>query len=311
MSQHHLEVVCLQETIKRDYTNQLLKDLVNGQDFSWIWTEAEGHSGGTLTGVKNGDIEVLSSDRGVFFLSIRAKSSQNNLKWEVINIYGHVQNERKQDFLEEISVKISNTQCSFILGGDFNLIRYASEKSSQHVDQSKMDLFNKFISDNGIKEILRKGNKFTWTNKQDQPIMSTLDRVFTSHDWDFLYPWATCEVLPRVGSDHNYLLVTTEDTRVSHPYMFRFEMAWFTQEEFQDKLIARWPNKGNDDVQDFWKRIKKHIRTFGKGWGNNVRGQLRRDKQSLMEELKRIDAKAETETLNSAQWRDRYEKKGP
>jgi hypothetical protein len=93
--------------------------------------------------------------------------------------------------------------------------------------------------------------------------------------------------------------------------MFRFEMAWFTQEEFQDKLIARWPNKGNDDVQDFWKRIKKHIRTFGKGWGNNVRGQLRRDKQSLMEELKRIDAKAETETLNSAQWRDRYEKKGP
>jgi exonuclease III len=87
MSQHHLEVVCLQETIKRDYTNQLLVDLVNGQDFSWIWTEAEGHSRGTLTGVKNDDIEVLSSDRGVFFSSIRAKSSQNNLKWEVINIY--------------------------------------------------------------------------------------------------------------------------------------------------------------------------------------------------------------------------------
>jgi hypothetical protein len=26
--------------------------LVNGQDFSWTWTEVEGHSGGTLTGVK-------------------------------------------------------------------------------------------------------------------------------------------------------------------------------------------------------------------------------------------------------------------
>jgi hypothetical protein len=66
--------------------------------------------------------------------------------------------------------------------------------------------------------------------------------------------------------------------------------------------------RGNGDVQEFWKRIKKHIRTFGKGWDNNVRGQLRRDKQSLMEELKRVDAKAETDTLSSAQWRDRYGK---
>lgn len=46
----------------------MLKDLVNGQDFSWTWTEAEGHYGGTLTGVKNGDIEVINTDRGSFFL---------------------------------------------------------------------------------------------------------------------------------------------------------------------------------------------------------------------------------------------------
>jgi hypothetical protein len=36
--------------------------------------------GGTLTGVKKVDIEVLSSDRGAFFSSIRAKSKQNNLE---------------------------------------------------------------------------------------------------------------------------------------------------------------------------------------------------------------------------------------
>lgn len=36
MSFHHLEVIGLQETIKRDFSNHMLKDLVNGQDFSWI-----------------------------------------------------------------------------------------------------------------------------------------------------------------------------------------------------------------------------------------------------------------------------------
>lgn len=293
MSQHNLEVICLQETIKRDFTNHMLQDLVNGQDFSWIWTEAEGHSGGTLTGVKNGDIEMISGDKGVFFSSIKAKSRQDNLEWEVINVYGPVQNERKVEFIEELTTKINNLQCSFILGGDFNLIRYASEKSSQHAHQSKMDLFNKFISDSGIKQMARKGGKYTWTNKQDQPVMSMIDRVFTSYDWDFHFPWATYEILTRVGSDHNPILVTTDDTRVSHPYTFKFEMAWFTHGDFQEKLLAKWPERGNEDIQDYCKRIKKHIRAFCKGWGSNLRGQMRRDKQVLLEELKAIDGKAE------------------
>lgn len=135
--------------------------------------------------------------------------------------------------------KFNNIQWSFNMGGDFNLIRFSSEKSSESVDQSKMDMFNNFISETGIKEMTRKGSKFTWTNKQDNPIMCILGRVFTSFDWDFHYPWSTYEVPTRVGSNHNPLLVTTEDVRVSHPYFFRFEMAWFTHPEFQEKLLAR------------------------------------------------------------------------
>jgi hypothetical protein len=73
-------------------------------------------------------------------------------------------------FLEELLTKIKSIQGSYIMGGDFNLIRYASEKSSQNIDQSKLDMFNNFISDARIKEMLRKGSKFTWTNKQDHPV---------------------------------------------------------------------------------------------------------------------------------------------
>jgi hypothetical protein len=80
--------------------------------------------------------------------------------------------------------------------------------------------------------------------------MSILNRVFISYDWEFAYPWATCEVLTRIGSDHNLLLVTTEDTRVSHPHVFRFEMDWFTDVEFQKKLLNRWPNRESEEIQD-------------------------------------------------------------
>lgn len=70
----------------------------------------------------------------------------------------------------------------FYNGGDFDLIRFASEKSSDNVDQGKMGMFNNLISDTGIKEFIRKGSKFTWANKQENPVMCTLDRVFTSYD---------------------------------------------------------------------------------------------------------------------------------
>jgi hypothetical protein len=112
-------------------------------------------------------------------------------------------------------------------------------------------------------------------DKQTRAASNLYLRVFTSYDWDFNYPWSTYEVLTRIGSDHNPLLVTIEDVRMSHPYMFRFEMAWFTNADFQGKLLARWPNREDEDVQDYWKRVKKHIRTFCKGWGNNIRGQLK------------------------------------
>jgi len=85
-------------------------------------------------------------------------------------------------------------------------------------------------------------------------------------------------------------------------------MAWFTHSEFQEKMLARWPNREDEDVQDYWKRVKKHIRTFCKGWGNNIRGPLRREKTTLMEEIKLLDAAAKINTLNAAQWNERYEK---
>jgi len=43
-------------------------------------------------------LEIIDTDKGAFFSSIKAKSRKDNLVWEVINVYGPIQNERKQDF---------------------------------------------------------------------------------------------------------------------------------------------------------------------------------------------------------------------
>lgn len=56
-----------------------------------------------------------------------------------------------------------------MLGGDFNLYKFASEKSNSNIDVRCMDMFNKFISDLDLREVHIIGPKFTWTNKQYCP----------------------------------------------------------------------------------------------------------------------------------------------
>jgi hypothetical protein len=58
-----------------------------------------------------------------------------------------------------------------------------------------MRLFNCFIKDNQQREIKKMGPRFTQTNKQYQPIMSNIDRVLVSADWEQQFPCCLVQTL--------------------------------------------------------------------------------------------------------------------
>jgi exonuclease III len=121
---HRVDVICLQETIKREFSVGELATLSEGFRYEWVWTAAQGHSGGTLIGVKTDDITVIGKECGEFYSSMKIRSRKDEFRWEVVNVYGPVQVERKHQFLEELSHEIADMEDPFILGGDFNLIRF-------------------------------------------------------------------------------------------------------------------------------------------------------------------------------------------
>jgi endonuclease/exonuclease/phosphatase family metal-dependent hydrolase len=53
------------------------------------------------------------------------------------------------------------------------------------------------------------GGEFTWTNNQSNPIMSNIDRVLVTTEWELKYPTCTLTSLTRIGSDHNPILLDT------------------------------------------------------------------------------------------------------
>lgn len=113
-----------------------------------------------------------------------------------------------------------------IIGGDFNLVRRVEEKSTGNVKHNLVNAFNSFVANTGLREIHRGGGQYTWTNKQINPVMVVLDRVFMTPTWEDHFPLVTANSITRVGSDHNPLVVQLSPERCIRSKIFRFEAAW-------------------------------------------------------------------------------------
>lgn len=74
------------------------------------------------------------------------------------------------------------------VGGDFNVIRFPSERSgAEHFTPGMID-FSDFIFSLGLMDIPLEGEKFTWSNNRETPAMSRIDRFLYSGEWEDRYP---------------------------------------------------------------------------------------------------------------------------
>jgi hypothetical protein len=119
----------------------------------------------------------------------------------LVTIYGPTQQDKSGDFIAKLSRKCMVATLPLVFGGDFNLIRDSSEKNSGNLNQALMDKFNMFIDLHQLQELKRSGSKFTWTNKQINPVMVTLDGILVSTEWETKYPLCSAWSRPRLGSD--------------------------------------------------------------------------------------------------------------
>lgn len=84
-------------------------------------------------------------------------------------------------------------------------------------------MFNDCIANLALREIARIGARFTWTNRQDIPIQSVLDRVRVSVDWELRFPFCSLRAVTRIGSDHSPLLLSSGEGDRRRPARFHFK----------------------------------------------------------------------------------------
>jgi hypothetical protein len=68
----------------------------------------------------------------------------------------------------------------FVLAGDFNLIRKASESNKVTKGSKWTGIFNAIIEHWELKDLEIAGRFFTWSNNHSEPLFKKLDRVLVS-----------------------------------------------------------------------------------------------------------------------------------
>jgi exonuclease III len=161
LKKEQLDIIFLQETMRKDFTDQELRGLVNGVLFHWHWQVAEGQSGGMLLGIRDDTSEVGSIDQGQFFLSVSLFNRETKFKFDIIGVYGPADHVHSHQFLADLETKVRSCVFPVVVLRDVNLIRGSQDKSNSNINWPLVIAFNDSITRLALGEVACSSTCFT------------------------------------------------------------------------------------------------------------------------------------------------------
>ena len=144
---------------------------------------------------------------GQFSVSVWWRGLGDGFIWACSGVYGPNDNNLRGQMWDELIGIQQLWEVPWCYIGDFNIVRFPSERLGGLRLTSAMENFSEFIEELSLIDLPLEGGSYTWSSGSDQPSMSRIDRVLISNDWEDHFPDVTQRVLPRPISDHFPLLV--------------------------------------------------------------------------------------------------------
>jgi hypothetical protein len=153
-----------------------------------------------------------------------------------MGVYGPHDVSARRVFWEEMSGVHSWWDVPWVVGGDFNVVRFPSERlGAMHLTTAMQD-FSDFISSTGLVDIHMVGGRYTWSNSQSR---SRLDRFLFTPTVEDHFNVLVQRRLPRLCSDHFPILFECGPIENGRR-PFRFENMWLKSEGFLAKVKGWW-----------------------------------------------------------------------
>ena len=104
--------------------------------------------------------------------------------WACVGVYGPNEDSQRSFLWEELLRVRARWPMAWCLVGDFNIIRFSSERLGCESFSPTMFAFSDFIESNSLVDLPLEGASFTWFRDSGIPSMSRIDRALVSLDWE-------------------------------------------------------------------------------------------------------------------------------
>ena len=285
------EIICFQETKMEQIGRAVIRSLWANRFADWAYQESEGASGGILIMWDRRVVEVLNCVKGQYSISCRFKNTQDQAEWAFSGVYGPNIDADRGLLWEELAGVNSWWGVPWCIGGDFNVIKFPSEKLGVGRHTGAMQNFSEFIFELGLVDLPLLEGQFTWSNNQDPQAKSRIDRFLVSNDWEEKFSHLSQRALPRFVSDHCPIILECGNFKRGKSY-FKFENMWLHHQDFVGNMRTWWggydfQGSPSDILASKLKALKEDI----KKWNKECFGDVRIKKLDLMHELQRIEEK--------------------
>jgi exonuclease III len=184
----NFDFLCFQETMMHDFSYSCIRQVDPRRNYLWDWLLAIGRSSGILSRFKLERFDVGVRNQGKFILQHTLWDKMLSKKWSVLNIYGAAHDDQKDDFLVELAAFCLKNKEPYVVGGDFNILRFSSEKNKNYHPSRFSDTFNVVIQVNELREVTISRRIYTWLNNHVNPTLEKLNRIPMSKEWELLFP---------------------------------------------------------------------------------------------------------------------------
>ena len=194
----------------------------NNWGFEQVFTT--GRSGGLVLIWDKGAFTLIDTFKSRYFILTLGNLVGINGLTGIINIYGPQSSHEKSKLWNELLSLKSSILATWILMGDFNVVRRPEERINSVCCPISASVFNQFIYRGEFIDLKMGGQRFTFFKTQGAKL-SKLDRILVCNHFSTTFPLASCEALDRDLSDHSPIVLRTRGDDFGPP-PFKLYNSW-------------------------------------------------------------------------------------
>ncbi|GKE43570.1 cytochrome P450, partial [Tanacetum coccineum] len=217
-----------------------VQSLWNNTPFNFAYSEPNGKSGGILAVWDTTYFTLIDSLKGEGYLALLGSWYNIEFPCLIVVVYAPHDLREKKVLWNNLTRVIENHNNFSILLGDFNEVRYETERLGTTFNRRSASVFNEFIHSSGLHDLPMRGKRFTRMNSFGNK-HSKIYRFLVSNHVVMLWPNTNVLALPREFLDHTPTPVLLKHSAPDFgPTPFKLFNSWLEHRDFPELVKSSW-----------------------------------------------------------------------